>query len=224
MATEQALRFKEGPLHAAGPLRNLLIAGGVGHPAETVAKALDESLAPLGIVTELEEDVLRGCERLATGGYALLTVAALRWRMQGPRYAADRARWAFSLPKSAREAIRAYLRGGGALLALHTAAICFDDWPEWGEIVGARWIWGQSGHPPYGRAEVRFAPDEGANLVADLSDFECRDEVYQRLWLAEDVRPLAHARSADAEDPAWRAWAPVLWTASGGVPVWSTTR
>lgn len=193
------------------PIRNLLIAGGVGHPAEVTAKAIGEVLTPHGIVTDLEEDILRGCERLAQGSYDLLTVSALRWRMLEPRFEPQRERWALSMPQPAREAIRAHLRQGGGLLALHTASICFDDWPEWGEILGARWVWGQSGHPPYGGTEIRFDRDRDAPLVAGLTDFACRDEVYQRLWLAPDVRPLAHARCPDAPDPTWRDWAPVLW-------------
>lgn len=196
----------------SAPARNLLIAGGLFHPAQASVPSLTRLLQDQGVATDVEEDVEAACSRLAQGGYQLLTVSALRWRMAEPKYEAHRQRWALSLSEPARQAIRGHLRAGGALLAMHTASLCFDDWPQWGEMLGGRWVWGQSGHEPFGQVEVRFNAAEHHSLTAGLPAFECPDEVYERLWLAPDVTPLAHARNLKAQDGQPGDWAPVLWT------------
>ena len=193
-------------------VRNLLLGGGLHHPADAAVPSIRRVLQQQGIDSDFEEDVERACERLGQGGYHLLTVCALRWRMLDPRHAPYRERWALALSERARNAIRSHLRAGGALLAMHAATICFDDWPEWGAIVGARWIWGESGHPPYGPAQVRFRHQPTGSITSGLPDFECQDEVYQRMWIADGVQPLADARcmGGNAGEPG--NWTPVLWT------------
>jgi hypothetical protein len=192
--------------------RNLMIAGGVFHPPESCVPSVTALLQEQGIETDVEEDVEAACQRLAQGGYRLLTISALRWRMDDPKYEAHRRRWALALSEPARQAITGHLRAGGALLALHTASLCFDDWPQWGEILGGRWVWGQSGHAPFDQVEVRFNTAAPHRLTEGLTDFSCPDEVYERLWLAPDVQPLAHARNMKAKEGQPGDWAPVLWT------------
>ncbi len=195
-----------------GPARNLLIAGGLFHAAQDNVPSITRILQEQGIGTDVEEDIEAACQRLAGGEYQLLTVSALRWRMADAKYDPHRERWALALSEQAREAIRAHLRSGKALLALHAASICFDDWPQWGEIVGGRWVWGQSGHAPYAGVEVRFDAAAQDSLAAGLPPFQCQDEVYERLWLAPDVVPLAHARNLTGNAGQPGDWAPVLWS------------
>lgn len=196
----------------SGLTRNLLLAGGVHHPLEASAPSITRILQEQGIATDVEEDIEAGCQRLAQGGYQLLTVSALRWRMLDAKYDAHRPRWGLALSEAARDAIRGHLRRGGALLASHTATICFDDWPQWGEIVGARWVWGQSFHAPFGGVDVRFVPGAGGPLTAGLPDFSCQDEVYESMTVMPDVQPLAHARNQTTPAGGPGAWTPVLWT------------
>ena len=193
-------------------VRNLLLAGGVHHPLEASAPSLTDALQQQGIHTDVEEDIEAGCLRLAQGGYQLLTVSALRWRMLDAKYEPHRGRWGLAISDAAREAIRQHLRGGGALLAMHTATICFDDWPEWGDIVGARWVWGQSGHAPFGGVDVQFDAAPAGSIGAGLAAFACEDEVYENMWMAPDVQPLAHARNQTTATGQPGAWTPVLWT------------
>ncbi len=195
-----------------GTARCLLIAGGLHHPAEAAVPSIVAALGTQGLQTDTEEDVAHACSLLGNGTYELLAVCALRWTMQGDRYDAHRARWGLSLSQPARDALVGFLERGGALLALHAAAICFDDWPQWGDILGARWIWGESGHPPYGAAQVRFVPAADGTFAAGLQDFACQDEVYRRMALASDVQPLAFARSMQDGDGGSGNWTPVLWT------------
>jgi type 1 glutamine amidotransferase len=123
---------------------------------------------------------------------------------QHERYAPHRARWSFALSAEGRAAIEGHLARGGALLGLHTASICFDDWPGWGGILGGAWRWGRSSHPPFGPVEVRLDARDHP-LLAGLGDFELRDEVYGDLDLQPGLVPLAHARATGG------GWHPVLW-------------
>ena len=193
-------------------MRNLLIAGGVHHPVDNSAPSITSILARAGIETDVVEDVEEGCRMLARGGYDLLTFGAIRFRMQAPQYEQYRARWALDFSEAGREALQAHLRSGKPLLALHAATISFDNWPEWGEILGGRWVWGQSGHPPFGAVDVRFSRDATSSLTAGLPDFQCTDEVYGGLWVAPDVKPLAQARALTGADGQPGSWMPVLWT------------
>jgi hypothetical protein len=204
-------------------MKNLIIAGDPFHPPGTQAPSLTAIMADAGIESDAEEDVEAGCRKLASGKYNMLTFSAARWRMLNetsgpidpeaiPAPSHPDARWALSLSELGREAIRKHLRGGGSLLAMHAAAIAFDDWPEWGEMIGARWVWGQSGHPTLGPVEARFIPGSSP-LITALPPFECEDEAYGGMWVSPDVTPLAEVRAAapDVSGPG-STWTPALWT------------
>lgn len=135
----------------------------------------------------------------------VLVVDALFWQMVGDAYDPLRQRWAYSPSHVTRAAITDFVANGGGLVALHTAAICFDDWPEWGDIVGGSWRWGISSHPPFGRVHARVVADHP--VTAGLSStFELLDEVYGDMSVHSHVDVLAVAkRTVDDADQ------PVLW-------------
>lgn len=189
-------------------MRNLILTGGIGHPFECAALALQGILAAEGIDSEISFDIEAGMRSLATTRYDIVTVYALRWRMLGnEKYAPHRARWAFSPSQDARSALGVHLAHGGGLFALHTGVICFDDWDEWGDILGARWAWGQSSHPPRGGLKTRMTDVESV-LTRGLSGFSlANDEVYGGLEWRDQIRPLMMAQ-ADRH----ATEAPVLWT------------
>jgi len=205
-------------------MKNLIIVGDPFHPPETQAPSLTAIMAGIGIESDVEEDAEAGCRKLASGKYSLLTFGAARWRMLNatsgpvdpeaiPPPSDPDSRWAMSLSESGRDAIRKHLRGGRSLLAMHPATIAFDDWSEWGEIVGARWVWGQSGHPTLGPVEARFIAGSASPLVSDLPPFGCEDEAYGGMWIAPDVKPLAEARAtAPGASGPGSTWTPTLWT------------
>jgi type 1 glutamine amidotransferase len=117
-----------------------------------------------------------------------------------------------SLTAAARAALAAHLRAGGGLLGVHTASICFDDWPEWGEALGGRWIWGHSGHPPLGPpVTVRVAAVHP--LVDGVGDFTIVDEVYGDLERSADVTGLlTAAQPGEPGEPGESGAAqPLLW-------------
>jgi uncharacterized protein len=190
--------------------RNVILTGGHTHSFPVAAPALARLLDDHGIRSAVHDDVEAGLATVEREHPDLLTVYALRWTMRGSdKYAPHRDRWGFSLSARGRASIEAHLARGGGLLALHTAIICFDDWPGWKDILGGRWVWGVSSHPPYGPVEVRL--DDGTHpLVRGLAPFTLDDEAYGQLDMDPSIRPLMHARCAGGD------WQPTLWTHIAG--------
>jgi hypothetical protein len=190
-------------------LRNLVIFGGIYHPFAEAARALADALAETGVRSDLTDDVEGALARLPE--YDLVTVYALRWRMlDDPKYAPFRAEYAMSLSAAGRAAFGTHLSTGGALLALHTACICFDDWPGWGEMLGARWRWGQSFHPPQQTVHVHVE-DPAHPICAGVADFVVEDEIFHALEPTAALQPLLSARAApDAPEQ------PLMWARCHG--------
>lgn len=188
--------------------RNLILVGGIFHDFAASAKALSDVLAPLGIESRIESDLDAGLASLATHPVDLITVNALRWEMIGEKYDPYRDSEAYSPPTETRAALANHLETGGALLGLHTASICFSDWPEWGGLLGGRWVWGTSFHPPPERVTV--TPADGDSSDA-LPAFEVHDELYTDLTLEPGAEVLAYGRSESMPKAQ-----PVLWRQTVG--------
>ena len=183
----------------------VIYTGGISHPFEDAAPALGAILAEVGFVPEVTFGLDRALATIVQRPDALFVVYALRWSMtQHEKYAPDRARWAFSLPGPARAAIAGHVAAGGGLLGVHTASICFDDWPEWGTVLGGRWRWGASHHPMLG--PVTAALDAGHPLTRGLSDFSVNDEAYSDLDVQPGVRIAATVMGAGSTRPQAAIW------------------
>lgn len=189
----------------------IIYAGGINHPFDTAAPALAALLGDVGFAPHVHFDAAAATSALECAPDALFVVYALRWSMtQHEKYAPHRAEWAFATPPVMRAAIRAHVERGGALLAVHTASICFDDWPEWQEILGGGWTWGTSHHPPLG--PVRARPLDGAPLTDGLHAFELVDEVYAQLAIAPRSTVIAHAEAlAPPADAPVDGVQPIAW-------------
>jgi type 1 glutamine amidotransferase len=185
---------------------HIVITGGNYHDFEGTSAVLARRFETLGLQTQTFGEPEEALRALAAAPQCrLLTVNALRFTMvQNEKYAPFRAKWAFTLSDEGRRIMSEYVRGGGALLGLHTASICFDGWPEWRAILGAQWRWGTSFHPPTGPVHVEaLAADEP--LTAGAPAFDVYDEVYHHLDLDPAARALLRARTADGE------FQPVMW-------------
>ena len=189
-------------------LNNLILVGGIFHDFEASAQALAEVLLPLGIESRIEPDLEAGLASLAETPVDLLSLNALRWEMIGEKYDPYRDQEAYSPSEAARSALKTHLEGGGALLGLHTASICFSDWPEWRALLGGHWVWGTSWHPPPERVEV--TPTAEGSL-RHLPAFAVHDELYTSLSLKPTVKVLASGESAAMPSPQ-----PVMWSHTVG--------
>ncbi|MEO0996592.1 MAG: ThuA domain-containing protein [Pseudomonadota bacterium] len=164
-----------------------------------------------GVATTVTTDILDAVARIERGDAGCLTVNALRWTMQtGDKYKPYRARWAFEMPAAARATLTRFVAGGGRLLGVHTASICFDDWPGWRDVLGAWWQWGSSFHPPLGPVEA-WPVTEPHPITQGVSGFVVDDEVYHGLDVAADAVPLLYGRAEDAGTVQ-----PLLWAREHG--------
>ena len=181
--------------HAATAITLTALLEGAGHRVVAVTRHPDELPAAIELTAP---DVI--------------VSHMLWWRMLADRYDDLRATWAYESQLPVREALTCFVADGGAFAALHTSTICFDDWPEWGDLLGASWNWDASFHPPVGPVSVRFASVDrsvsGSEIVVGLSDFETTDEVYMHLDVRADIEPLAFARPIDGSESEEH---PILW-------------
>lgn len=172
-----------------------IFSGGHGHPFAQSSQALSEILRDLGREVQVRLTLDDTLAVLADTN--LLVVNALYWSMtQHDKYAPFRDSLAFWASDAQIDAIDHWLRGGGRLLAMHTACLCFDTQPRWRDLLGGGWTWGVSHHPALGPITVD---------LADGGQFSLIDEVYHEL------SPLPHARiwarSTLDEGPQ-----PIVWT------------
>jgi hypothetical protein len=183
----------------------VVLTGGVPHAHDFVAigGALARIVAGTGESVVAVDHPDAAAAALTTDTTALV-VNGLWWRMDNPGYEQWRDH-AYSPPAATREAVTSFVERGGGLLALHTATICFDDWPQWGRLLGGRWRWGVSSHPP--RRPVRAELADGHPLTVGLSgELEIDDEVYGDLDIG-DVTVGGWARRHEHDPPQ-----PIIWT------------
>ena len=186
----------------------LLASGGptYAHDHAATAVTITELLTQAGhVIVATTTHFSEFTEVLAETRPDAIVMHALWWRMVADRYADIRDEWAYESPTELREALAGFVASGGALVALHTSTICFDDWAGWGEIVGGQWNWDRSFHPPLGPVSVVVGP-VGHTVTDGLADYETIDEVYAHLDLQPDVVPLAFGLHSDGSRH------PILWT------------
>jgi hypothetical protein len=185
----------------------LLVSGGpdYAHDFHASAAALAGVLAVAGFDTTVVHHPDAVVDALSDE-VGLLVVNALWWQMTHERYDALRAEWGYSTPAATRSAITDFVAAGGGLLGSHTASICFDDWPEWGTVLGGAWNWERSSHPPAAPVHARVVSAEAAAhpVLAGLAPtLDLVDEVYGEVDLADGCEVLMVARRTadDREQP-----------------------
>ena len=104
----------------------------------------------------------------------------------------------------AHAALRAYVEGGGPVIALHLAASSFREIPEWPEWIGGAWLQGTSMHPPIADAQVSVNTDAHP-IVEGMTDFEIHVEMYSYLGLEPGNVVLATHHYQGRDHPL--AWA-----------------
>jgi type 1 glutamine amidotransferase len=186
-------------------VRNLIYTGGWAHPFERTAPVLARVLEAADVTSQITDRMATVRRALDLGNFDLFTVYACRFSMLDARYTEEqREEYAERIPPDVRTAIDAHVRRGGGVLALHTATLCFDDWPEWQQLIGGGWVWGQSFHPPL--AVVDVEPAREHPIVHGVAHFVIEDEHYRCLDVASGSTVLAVAPFEGVAHPA-------MWTA-----------
>ena len=168
---------------------NLILTGGINHDFLDTANAIAEVLAEDNIRSIVTDDLQSGFDQLNKMSFDLVTVFTLRWRMlDDDKYIPHRTEWAYEIRRRDRQILTEHIARGGGLLGLHTASICFDTWPEWPELLGARWVWQKTFHPPPTELYVNVSDEH--EVTRDLHDFFVVDELYHDLGVAPSSFPL----------------------------------
>ena len=169
--------------------RNLILSGGVAHDFARTSALLANVLDFCSIASDIHED-FSAVEDGRLLDYDMVTLNCVHWTCNQPQVRQDwREEWAFELSEAAKQGFLAFLEQGKGLLALHGATICFDDWPEYRNILGAWWDWGHSGHAPFQRHTMRVHTN--AHLITKgIRDFEIEDELYTSPRTVDAVSPL----------------------------------
>ncbi len=177
-------------------MRALVIVGGWAHPAEQTGPPMAEALESLGLHVDVVSTMDAAADHLASNGTDLLVVHTCRFLMLDARYTeTQRAEFRYYTPDAVRAAIAAHVAAGRPVLAMHTAPLCFDDWADWPSIVGGRWDWERSNHPPPGEFRVELAPAHP--VTAGLGSFAIVDELYRFVSPAAGAEVVATAVDAD---------------------------
>jgi uncharacterized protein len=172
-------------------VRALVFVGGWAHPSAQTGPPTADALAVLGIDCLVADTFTAATAALTSGEVDLLVIHACRFQMLDSRYThAQRENHASLTPPDFQEAVVRHLSVGQPMLALHTAALCFDDWPAWSTLVGATWSWERSNHPP--PRAFRVEPTSDPNVVG-LARFDVFDELYRFVTPAQDARVIATA-------------------------------
>jgi len=136
------------------------------HPYDTTSPLLAEILRASGIQAHIAPDVDDALSRLGSGHLPDLLVANLGRPQDGVP----------SPPAGPATAGLDRALGVVPLLAFHAAANSFPDSVAWERHLGARWVPGESHHPPFGPATIHKVGD--ADMTRGLGDFTVQDERY----------------------------------------------
>lgn len=102
------------------------------------------------------------------------------------------------LSDKAKAGLLEYVRSGKGLVAVHFACSSFQDWDEYGELLGRVWKQGVGGHGPFGKFTVNIK-DREHPITKGLADFEVNDELYAKLSGDAEIKVLASAYSEWSE-------------------------
>lgn len=169
----------------------MLLSGGWMHPVAQAGARLADLVADHRFEVHLVEDPEEVAAAMSPSP-ELLVVDACWFSLGAERYTeTERAEFGVGRSPAREQALEAFVTTGGAVLALHTAVICFDTWPRWGQLLGGSWNWATSSHPP--PAEITVVPTtDGFG-----ESFAVVDELYGGLDVAPSSTVVARARSGE---------------------------
>jgi len=187
-----------------------VLTGGPYHPVAAQFDVIQELLGDTANVTVADGaaafDGLERCD--------LFVAAGLHWTgLETPGHLwPDGVTQCPYLPPDARrrQAFVEYVASGRPLLAWHGGTGSFDDWPEFGALLGFRWVWGTTAHSAYGRWHVEIEPTKHP-VVEGAHDYDIDDELYYDVEIAAGLEIAIHASA-----PYEGARRPMVVTAEGG--------
>lgn len=182
------------PVIAAQKTRVLLITGGHGFQKDPFYKLFADN--PDIVVTRAEHETKAGATAYERADlYEFDVVVA--YDMTAKSTAAQRAKF------------KGLFERGIGYVALHHALMSFEDWPEYGRILGGHYPKPAKGKPQVTDA-VGYQHDVEMNvtvsdathpIVAGLKDFLIKDEIYWGTTTANDIRPFLRTTHPKSMNP-----------------------
>ena len=134
MRSSAATTVTSEVLFDAGRRSALILSGGPFHDFTSSSARLADILSGLDIDADIRTDV--NIALTEVGDHDLLVVNCMRWAV-AEYHAEQRETWYLRLDASARTALMDYIGAGRPVLAMHSAVISFDDFPQWSRWLGA---------------------------------------------------------------------------------------
>jgi hypothetical protein len=186
------------------------LTGGPYHPVAEQFGAFQALLGDRATIALREGtsafDDLAQCDLLVAGG--------LHWTgmdVPGHIYPDGVAPSTYRRPDEAQQqAFVDYVASGRPLLAWHGGTGSFDDWPEFGRLLGFCWVWGTTLHSDFGNWQVEIEPT-GHPVVAGVDPYDIDDELYYDVAVAPGLDVAVHAAA-----PYEGRELPMVMTAEGG--------
>jgi len=142
-----------------------------------VAAILEES-GPFDVTVSTDKEVFASP---ALRDYGVVVLSYGHWNEPDPS-------------EQAKAGLLNYVKSGGGVVALHFACSSFQDWAEYGNLLGRVWKKGVGGHGPYGQFTVNIKNAEHP-ITKGLADFKTEDELYAKLTGDAEIEVLASAYS-----------------------------
>jgi type 1 glutamine amidotransferase len=195
--------------------RILFQTGGPWHPLEAQAKLVQSWLPP-----EWHLETASGADVFDRLRDADLYIAAAIHGPELDESLPDEAWTLAQIPahrylrptEAQKENFRHFVASGRPVLAFHGGIVSHGDWPEYGRLLGFRWLRGYTGHPPYAEFSIHVETDAHP-VVAGVRDFAIHDERYFNVLMPPEMPVRIHAKANFAE---WVDF-PMIMTAEGPV-------
>jgi type 1 glutamine amidotransferase len=118
-------------------------------------------------------------------------------------------------PTEAQKAeFRKFVKSGRPILAFHSGILSYDDWPEYGQLLGYRWEQGITEHTLY--AEWRVKISSSHPVVRDVQDYQLVDELYYNVMVEAGMNQQMHAYAEFGPEQTKPAKFPMVITGVGG--------
>lgn len=102
-----------------------------------------------------------------------------------------------------------YVTSGRPLLGWHGGIASYDDWEDFGTLIGFRWDWRVTGHSAYQEWEVEIQPTNHP-VLEGVTNYRLEDELYYNVQLTTGLDYQVHAYAK------WPDRHPMIMTAEGG--------
>jgi type 1 glutamine amidotransferase len=118
-------------------------------------------------------------------------------------------------PTEAHKAeFRKFVQSGRPILAFHSGILSYDDWPEYGRLLGYRWEQGITDHTLY--AEWKVKTRSSHSIVRNVPDYQLIDELYYNVQVEAGMNQKMHAYAEFGPEQTRPAKFPMVITGAGG--------